>query len=97
MSKKSAQQQLDDVVKLYLEKNKTTTSENIELEVRFGTKGPYRISHTNYDNIVKKLLSLGFTSSNPEYLLRINNVIIERIQDLLLRVSIGLHDNDLDS
>ena len=47
------------------------------MEVRFGTKGVYRITHSNYDNVIKKLLSLGFSSSNPEYLLRINSEFID--------------------
>ena len=47
---------------------------NRELEVRFGTKGNQRIYKIDYDNVVKKIKSLGFISNNEEgeYLLRIN-------------------------
>ncbi len=55
MSEKSPQ--LEDVIKLYLEKQHTApsrASENIELEVRFGTKGQHKITHNNYENVIKK-------------------------------------------
>ena len=78
MSVKSPQQQLDDVLKLYLEKKmQVPTNTNLELEVKFGTKGKFRITHSIYDNVIKRLLSLGFTSSNQEYFLRINNEYID--------------------
>tara|TARA_Y100000389_G_scaffold205058_1_gene262559 strand:+ start:4089 stop:7418 length:3330 start_codon:yes stop_codon:yes gene_type:complete len=80
MSEKSPQQQLEDVIKLYLEKQKTASSqasENLELEVRFGTKGQHKITHNNYENVIKKLISLGFVSSNPEYILRISNEFVD--------------------
>ena len=62
-SKRTIQQQFDDMVKLYLEgqKNRSYKDGNLELEVRFGTKGIKRINHIDYDNVVKRLLSLGFT------------------------------------
>ena len=78
-SKRTIQQQFDDMVKLYLEgqKNRTYKDGNLELEVRFGTKGIRRINHIDYDNVVKRLLSLGFTLSPSEYLLRITNEFID--------------------
>lgn len=78
-SKRTIQQQFDDMVKLYLEgqKNRFDKDGTLELEVRFGTKGIKRITHIDYDNVVKRLLSLGFTLAPSEYLLRITNEFID--------------------
>lgn len=59
---------MDGLIKLYLEKGDPET----ELEVRFGTKGE-KITKINYNNVIKKLKSLGFglLSENPEERLRI--------------------------
>ena len=50
-SKRTIQQQFDDMVKLYLEgqKNRFDKDGTLELEVRFGTKGIKRITHIDYD------------------------------------------------
>jgi len=44
-----------------------------ELEVKFGTKGIKPLTKIDYDNVICKLKSLGFTCTNPqgEYMLRI--------------------------
>jgi len=39
----------------------------------------------------------GFKTLEKAYLFRIDNKVVERIQDMILRVSIGLHDDDLKS
>jgi len=39
----------------------------------------------------------GFKTLERSYLLRVNNKIVERPQHLLMRVSIGIHMNDLES
>lgn len=46
-----------------------------ELEVRFGTIGNKPITKIDYDNVIKKIKSLGFKSNNQEgnYLLRMSN------------------------
>ena len=79
-SKRTTQQQFDDMLKVYLEKRKARSSRDgaLELEVRFGTKGIKRITHIDYNNVVKRLLSLGFTLSPSEYLLRITNEFIDQ-------------------
>nr|P50647.1 RecName: Full=Ribonucleoside-diphosphate reductase large subunit; AltName: Full=Ribonucleotide reductase R1 subunit [Plasmodium falciparum FCR-3/Gambia]AAA29755.1 ribonucleotide reductase large subunit [Plasmodium falciparum] len=46
-------------------------------------------THFNYDYF-------GFKTLERSYLLRINNKIIERPQHLLMRVSIGIHIDDID-
>jgi len=43
----------------------------MELEVKFGTISSKKLTRINYNNIIKKLLSLGFTIENNIYLLRI--------------------------
>jgi hypothetical protein len=55
----------------------STGSSNLELEVRFGTKGIKKITKIDQDNVAKKLLSLGFTISSEEYILRCFNEFID--------------------
>ena len=51
---------------------------NNELEVRFGTKGQY-LTKSDYDNVIAKIKSLGFITSNPEgyYMLRIETEFLD--------------------
>ena len=39
----------------------------------------------------------GYKTLEKSYLQKVNGVTIERIQDLLMRVSIGIHKNDIDN
>lgn len=39
----------------------------------------------------------GFKTLEKSYLMRVNNVVVERIQHLFMRVSIGIHGEDLKS
>jgi|UniRef100_A0A6C0IN82 hypothetical protein len=51
-----------------------------ELEIKFSTmRNSPRVTRTDYDNVLKQLLSLGFTSKNMrgEYMLRINNEYLD--------------------
>lgn len=52
---------------------------NNELEVRFGTRGIKPLTKIDYDNVIRKLKSLGFTSRNEKgtYMLRINNEFLD--------------------
>jgi SAM-dependent methyltransferase len=60
--------------KVYLQNvTKISTTEELELEVKFGTLGVKAITRINYDNVLKKLLASGFTVENNVYLLRIQN------------------------
>ena len=68
MSKKmekpeSPRQQLLLISKLLLASQKSQYS-NYEMEAKFGTKGIKYITKIDYDNVIKKLLSTGFLSSN---------------------------------
>jgi len=56
---------LDEIVKMYLDDyNGMVGDSQNELEVRFGTRGVQQITKIDFDNVIKKLKSLGFTSSN---------------------------------
>ena len=112
MSKKTFEQ-LNNLLKLYLE-SKDTIEEysEAELEIRFGTrklnKG-LKITKINYDNVVKKLLSLDFEASNiAQYYLRItpeksskNNDLrvelngLKSIQNYCISNELPVIDNDI--
>ena len=59
-------------IKYYLGKEKRR---NDELEVRFGTNRYHALTKIDFDNIIEKVKSLGFTSNNSqgEYSLNISN------------------------
>ena len=66
--------ELNNLLKLYLSNvTKEVANEELEFEVKFGTIGVKSITRINYDNIIKKLLSSGFTIDANVYLLRIQN------------------------
>lgn len=50
-----------------------------ELEVRFGTRGRQKISHIDYENVIRKLKSLGFEAENVlgEQYLKIQNQYVD--------------------
>ena len=52
---------------------------NHELEVRFGTRGIKPLTKVDFDNVVRKLKSLGFTCANEQgnYMLRIQNEFLD--------------------
>ena len=70
---KTPNELLQDYLKLYLAGN----NDQDELEIRFGTKYYNTISKIDFDNIVEKIKSFGFTAdeytSNGEYTLNIQN------------------------
>ena len=77
--KKNVTNQLrfDNLVKTYYNNNKEG-----ELEVKFGTKGIKSITKNNYDNVVRKLKSSGFTAigeENGDYYLRVNCEFLDSI------------------
>jgi len=49
----------------------------LELEAKFGTKGIKHISRQDFDNVAKKLLSLGFISTTDQYSLKIQPEFID--------------------
>jgi len=74
----SQQQRLDNLVKMFYDSNSymnMSHNKMNELEVRFGTKGIKQVTKSDYDNVVKKLKSFGFSAKGEEsgeYYLRIN-------------------------
>jgi len=66
---------LDIMLKTYLDNVLRTSKKNevLELEAKFGTKGIKNIMRIDYDNVIKKLKSSGFTMNNNNYLLKIQN------------------------
>lgn len=65
---------LTDMLKAYIDNiTKDSDEQSLELEVKFGTRGIVPITRINYDNIIKKLLSVGFAIDSTEYMLRITN------------------------
>jgi len=59
------QKDFHNLIKIYYNSSPYTISnKNHELEVRFGTRGIKPLNKNDYDNVIKKLKSLGFTSVN---------------------------------
>ena len=68
-----------DTFKMYYEKFVNSRKNNLELEVRFGTKGK-RITKIDFDNVIQKLLSAGFDIENPAlYMLRVQTEYYDKI------------------
>jgi len=64
-SQKNLQKDFANLIKLYYQANPySVTNKNHELEVRFGTRGIKPLNKNDYDSVIKKLKSLGFTSLN---------------------------------
>ena len=77
----SIQKQMDTLIQRYWSTQpyvKDVTKQH-ELEVRFGTRNIKPLTKIDYDNVIRKLKSLGFTTNNSEgsYLLRIQNEFLD--------------------
>jgi hypothetical protein len=72
----------DNLVKMYYESDPHIFHSKIshELEVRFGTKGIKKLTRSDYDNVIKKLKSLGFNCINESgnYTLKIQNEFLDK-------------------
>jgi len=80
-SNKTPQEQLEDMVTLFMSNKpyeKSLVLEH-ELEVRFGTRGIKPLNKIDYNNVIQKIKSLGFTCVNEEgsYMLRIQNEFLD--------------------
>jgi hypothetical protein len=77
------QQRFNNLVKVFYNSNSYMNISHKtfnELEVRFGTKGIKQITKSDYDNVVKKMKSVGFNvkgEENGEYYLRINSEFLD--------------------
>ena len=80
-SKELPQIQLDNLTKLFWGNNPHVKDvhKNNELEVKFGTRGIKPLTKIDFDNVIRKLKSLGFNSANEEgsYMLRIQNEFLD--------------------
>merc|ERR1712046_87928 len=84
-----AENNMKTLLKYYLENKLSTLDGQSEFEIRFGTKGIKKISKIDYDNVIKKLLSIGFViTTNNEYTLKMASEFISNIR---VEVS-GLHN-----
>ena len=84
-SMSSEQMSLETLLKIYLDtKDKLPDTETAELEIKFGTmQGSKPISKLEYDNVINKLISIGFNVNNidglnGENMLRITNEYVDK-------------------
>ena len=81
MSVKNEKQKLQEnflkIVTEYLDDSKPLNTK--ELEIRFGTRGIKKTTKIDFDNVIEKLRSNGFTCHNPggDYKLRIQNEFLD--------------------
>ena len=71
---------LSDILEIHLGGNYDIHRDaSNELEVRFGTRGRKKITRIDFDNVIKKLKSLGWFSTNEagEYSLKIQNEFVD--------------------
>ena len=100
MSQQEQQQkELNNVLKLYLDNVHILSkrNENLELETKMGGGGVggnrKSITRINYDNVIKKIKSLGFVSSESKYLLRIQSNLASSSSSNSIRTEIeGIHN-----
>jgi len=61
----SNQKQFEDIIKLFYNSNSFVKNyeKTHEVEIRFGTRGIKPLNKNDFDNVIKKLKSFGFTSS----------------------------------
>lgn len=79
-----------------LNTNERNNRSNIELEVRFGTKGIKRIDKMDFDNVIKKLKSIGFSTNDKKYLLRAYPEYIDPVTGINKVSSVRLEINGID-
>ena len=67
-SNENTKNQMDRLISVYVKSHLEPagfTDDELELEVRFGTKGVKRITKLDYDNVVRKLISNGYKMQQP--------------------------------
>ena len=71
--------QMDTILKVYLDDLfKANVDSELELEVKFGTRGFNNLNRIDYGNVIKHMISQGFSAKgNNKYLLRIQNEFID--------------------
>jgi hypothetical protein len=103
-SNKEGSKDMEQLVRTFWSNNPYVEKpfKNDELEVRFGTRGIKPVSKIDYDNVIQKCKSLGFTCANPggNYLLRVNSEFLDPatgvVRDSNIRLEIegfhGIHE-----
>jgi hypothetical protein len=96
----SPQKRFDDLVKTFYDSNPfVINKKQHELEVKFGTKGVKPLMRNDYDNVIKKLKSMGFNTDDSDglYSLRINCEFLDsttgkfKMSDIRTEIN-GLHN-----
>ena len=81
LTPKEARDKFDKIVQTYYDKQPhiSVRHEYPELEAKFGTRGVKRITKIDYDNVIRKLVSLGFVAdtNNGTHLLRMENQYLD--------------------
>jgi hypothetical protein len=95
------QKRFDNLVQKFYDSNPYVNTKQInqELEVKFGTKGIKHLTRNDYDNVIKKLKSFGFTTTDNigNYYLRINCEFLDprtgkfKLSDTRIEIA-GLHN-----
>jgi hypothetical protein len=77
-NKVSPREQLFNICNIFLQNNANNANDS-EIEIRFGTKGIKHLNRIDYDNVIKKLKSLGFTTVNSQgfYALKIESEFLD--------------------
>jgi len=81
MSELNSQQQFDNIVQKYLEQlqdGKSRQEGEPELEIRFGTKRIKSITLIEFNNVIRKLKSLGFETSYDSYSLKMSSEFTDK-------------------
>jgi hypothetical protein len=96
----SPQVQFEKLINTYYAQNPfTIIKKNFELEVKFGTKGIKYLTKIDYDNVIRKLKSLGFNSINEQgaYMLRIQNEFLDSKTGIFKESNIRTELNSLNA
>ena len=80
----SPQHKFNNLMKTFYNLNpfvKYSSTTNYELEVKFGTKGIKHFTKNDYDNVIKKMKSCGFTTNDTHgvYYLRVNCEFLDSV------------------
>ena len=98
MPELNSQEQFNNIVNKYLENVTKYDDGTPEFEIRFGTKGVKTISKIDFDNVIQKLKSSGFSLlSNDDYSLKIQSEFLDKktgqTKPSSIRVEVnGLHN-----
>ena len=91
---------LSDILEIHLGGNyETIRDASNELEVRFGTRGRQKITRIDFDNVIKKLKSLGWRCINDsgDYSLKIQNEFIDPKTGVTKLSNIRTHIKTMDA